>query len=97
MGLNAHHKNGISEIIVSSLSELSRAMMIHSKKRWTSTITANQPYAINMSTESLNEIPSLQDSIHITPSQTNSGSKVMPSSKHWNTFGFPVYALVGTL
>ena len=31
-GVNAHHKNDISERIVRSLSEISRAMIIHEKK-----------------------------------------------------------------
>ena len=94
--VNSHHTNGISENIIRLLSKLSIAMMIRAKKIWTSTISAHLwIYAITMATKSLNEIPSLQYIIQITPNQNISGSKIIQNSKHWNPFLCPVYVLAG--
>ena len=48
-GVNDHHKNGIQERMLMSLSETSGKMMIRAKKRHPSTISTNLcPYALKM-------------------------------------------------
>ena len=77
-GVNALNINGISKIMLRWLSELSTAMMIHAKKRWPSSISANLwLYSLNMETEVFDEISSIQYIIHRTQSHKFSGSKVM--------------------
>ena len=51
-GVNAHHKNYISKIMISSLSEISISMMIRAKKRCPSAISKNIcPYDLKIATE----------------------------------------------
>ena len=46
-GVNDHNKNGISDRMI--MYELPRAMMIHEKKIWSTTIPTNLcPHALNM-------------------------------------------------
>ena len=62
--------------MIRSLSELSIAMIIHAKKIWPNEISENiWPYDLKMSIEALNQIPGLQDSIHIIPSKSFQGLK----------------------
>ena len=49
VGVNNHHKHHISEQMIRSISDLSRATMIHAKKIWSSTTSANLwPYALKV-------------------------------------------------
>ena len=93
-GVNAHHQNGIAERRIRSLQEMTRAMLIHAHKKWSTAITPNLwPYAMRMANDVLNETPNMQDEYRRTPEQMFSSTIVHHNFKHQKTFGCPTYVL----
>jgi len=97
-GVNAHHSNGLAERRIRSLQDLTRAMLIHSNRRWTMASTANLwPYALRMANDAINETPNLKDPEGRSPAQLFSKSHIHTHAKHWMPFGCPVYVLENEL
>ena len=93
-GVNSHHQNGIAERRIRELQNLTRTMLIHASKRWKNSITANLwPYALRQANDILNHTPSMQDSKRRSPMEIASNTKVNINTKHYQTFGCPVYVL----
>jgi hypothetical protein len=55
------------------------------------------PYALRITNNVLNEIPSMLDKSRQTAQQIYSGAKVQTNPKHWKPFGCPVYVLDSAL
>ena len=73
-------------------------MIIHDNRRWSVNITENIcPYAIHMSNDAENNIPSLQNAEINTSLQLFTKTKVNKNPKHFILFGFPVYLLESAL
>ena len=93
-GVAAHHQNGYAERRIRTLQEMARTMLIHGNRRWSKAITTQLwPYALRMANSMLNEVPNMQDRQRRTPEQIFTSTKVQSNSKHWHTFGCPVYVL----
>ena len=97
-GVAAHHQNGYAERRIRTLQEMARTMLAHGNKRWKVGITTQLwPYALRMANAMINESPNMQDSRRRSPEQIFTGSEVQANSKHWHTFGCPVYVLSSDL
>ena len=97
-GVAAHHQNGYAKRRIRTLQEMARTMLAHGNKRWKVGITTQLwPYALRMANAMINESPNMQDSRRRSPEQIFTGSEVQANSKHWHTFGCPVYVLSSDL
>ena len=57
-GANAHHKNGVAERAVQSMSNMARAMLLHASAHWKNGIDASLwPMAVGYSTYQYNHLP----------------------------------------
>ena len=54
-------------------------------------------YVFCMAKNLMNETPIFQNPDKKSPQAVFSGSQMDPNSKHWKTFGFPVYILDSAL
>ena len=95
-GVNAHHKNAVAERSIRTVSEMARAMMLHSSIRWKHGIDSSLwPMAIDYSTYIYNHTPNRQG---IAPADLFTGSTVPRHKlKDIHVFGCPVYVLHPTL
>ena len=72
--------------MISSLSELSRSMMIHANNIWMGTRSKKLwIFDLKIEIEDLNRSPSIQESMHRIPNQKFLGSKVISNIKHWKS------------
>jgi len=86
LGVNTHHTNGLAEMRISTLQDLTRIMLVDTHQKWGTTATASLwPYAMLMANDSLNQTPNTKDSLKRTPLQTFTGSEVQ--TNHWAPFG----------
>ena len=95
-GVNAHHKNGVAERSIRTVSEIARSMMLHSAMKWKDGIDSTYwPLAVQYATYIYNHFPNNQG---IAPADLFSGVQV-PRHKlrDLHVWGCPVYVLDPTL
>ena len=97
-GVNAHHQNGIAERRICELQETTRAMLIHTSKRWPGVVTIHLwPYAMRMANQTYNAKPLSSHTGKQSPNKIFDNSAVNINQKHWKLFGCPVYVLKAEL
>lgn len=95
-GVGAHHQNGIAERRIRDISESARTMLLHAAHRWPKTITSNLwPQAVKHATNIRNALPRIGK--QQSPISIFSNTDVEPNTKHFHTFGCPVYVLQAPL
>ena len=95
-GVNAHHQNGIAERNIRTVSDMSRAMMLHASLKWKNGIDSSLwPMAVNYATYVFNHLPSHNG---LAPVDLFTGSQ-LPRHRllDIHTWGCPVYVLDPTL
>lgn len=91
-GANAHHKNGIAERAVRTVSNMARAMLLHASTLWKDGIDSSLwPMAVSYSAYQYNHIP---NSIGLCPGDFFTGS-ALPRHRLLaiHVWGCPVYVL----
>ena len=97
-GVNAHHQNGIAERRIHELQETTRAMLIHTTKRWPGVVSIHLwPYAMRMANQSYNATPLNSHTNKQSPNKIFDNSAVDINPKHWKPFGCPTYVLKSEL
>ena len=80
------------------LQEPTRTMLIHANRRCPKSVRADLwTYFLCMAYNVMNKTPTFQNSGKKSPQAIFFGSQVDPNSKHWKTYGCPVYILDNTL
>lgn len=96
--VNAHHMNGFAERRIKEIQDLARSMLLHATRRWPGTVDATLwPYAARAANDVLNETPWPTDPDNKSPLQLFATTEVDVQSKHYHTFGCPVYVLESEL
>ena len=95
-GVNAHHQNGVAERSIKTVSDMARAMMLHSSIHWKDAIDSTLwPMATTYATYLYNHFP---DSNGIAPADLFTGTQFPRHKlKDVHTWGCPVYVLDPTL
>ena len=95
-GVNAHHKNGVAERAIRSVSECARALMLHAAVHWKDGISSELwPMAIHYATYIYNHIPNEQG---IAPADLFTGvATPRHKLRDFHVWGAPVYVLDPTL
>ncbi len=94
-GVGAHHQNGLIERHIRTLSESSRAMLLHAMLRWRWVTLHLWPYALHHASYLHNHLP--------TPKTNKSRTEAFAQTdhlqtfEHLHTFGCPVYVLDAAL
>ena len=91
-GTNAHHQNGVAERAIRTISNMARAMILHSSAHWKQGIDPSMwPMAVKYASYLYNHLPRSNE---ISPSDVFFGSRV-PRHKLRNlhVWGCPVYVL----
>jgi hypothetical protein len=91
-GANAHHKNGIAERAVRSVSNMARALILHASTHWKDGIDASLwPMAVTYATHLYNQLPNERG---LCPADIFTGSTVPRHRlKDIHVWGCPVYIL----
>ena len=91
-GANAHHKNGVAERAVMSVSNMAQAMLLHSSAHWKNGIDASLwPMAVMYATHQYNHLPNAQG---LCPADHFSGSTIPRHRlRDIHVWGCPVYVL----
>jgi hypothetical protein len=91
-GVNAHHKNSVAERSIRTVSEMARAMVLHSSVRWKGGISKNiWPMAVDYACYVYNHMPNDKG---IAPADLFTGSMIPRHKlKDIHVFGCPVYVL----
>jgi hypothetical protein len=91
-GANAHHKNGVAERGVQSVSNMARALMLHASSHWKDGIDASLwPMAVQYATYLYNHLPNAQG---LCPADLFTGSTIPRHRlKDIHVWGCPVYVL----
>ncbi len=91
-GANAHHKNGVAERAVQSVSNMARALILHASAHWKDGIDASLwPMAVTYATHLYNHLPNAQG---LCPADVFTGSTVPRHRlKDIHVWGCPVYVL----
>ena len=91
-GVNAHHKNGVAERSIRTVSDTARAMILHSAAHWKNGIEASVwPMAVDYACYVYNHLPK---SNGVAPADLFLGSTVPRHKlKDLHVFGCPVYVL----
>jgi hypothetical protein len=95
-GVNAHHQNGIAKRSILSISNMTRAMLLHASLRWKTGIDSSLwPMAVNYATYVYNHTPKENG---IAPADLFTGTQI-PRHKlrDIHVWGCPVYVLDPTL
>ena len=95
-GVNAHHQNGIAERNIRTVSDMSRAMMLHASLKWKNGIDSSLwPMAVNYATYVFNHLPSHNG---LAPVDLFTGSQ-LPRHRllDIHTWRCPIYVLDPTL
>ena len=93
-GVNAHHHNGVTEINIRWIQEITRTSMTHAIHKWPKAIKRQLwPYALRLSNDALNNTPHLQHKQRSTPKQLYTGAKIHQNPKTFAHFGCPAYVL----
>jgi hypothetical protein len=95
-GVNAHHQNGVAERSIRTISDMARAMMLHTSIRWKNGVDASLwPMATNYATYIYNHMPNSEG---IAPIDLFAGTQFPRHKlKDIHVFGCPVYVLDPTL
>ena len=95
-GVNAHHQNGVAERAIKTVSDISRAMMLHASVHWKDGIDSSLwPMSTTYAAYIHNHFP---DEHGIAPADLFSGSQFPRHKlKDIHTWGCPVYVLDPTL
>jgi hypothetical protein len=91
-GANAHHKNGVAERAVRSVSNMARAMILHASCKWRDCIDISLwPMAVKYAVWLFNHLPNAQQ---LCPDDIFTGNKV-PKDRLFSVhvWGCPVYVL----
>ena len=91
-GVNAHHQNGVAERSIRTVSEMARAMLLHSSLHWKSGIDSSLwPLAVSHAAYIYNHLPNSHD---VCPADLFTGTTV---PRHHllqaHVWGCPVYVL----
>ena len=91
-GVNAHHKNGVAERAIRTVSECARALMLHAAVHWKDSVTSELwPMAIDYAVYLYNHLPNAQG---IAPADLFTGTTVPRHKlKDCHMWGCPVYVL----
>ena len=92
-GVNAHHKNGVAERSIRTVSEMARAMLLHATLHWKGNAIKSDlwPLAVAYATHMYNMIPNQHD---LCPADLFSGTQIPRHKlKDNHTWGCPVYVL----
>ena len=91
-GANAHHKNGVAERAVQSVSNIARAMLLHASAHWKNGIDSSLwPMAVAYATYQYNHLPNAQG---LCPADLFTGSTVPRHRlRDIHVWGCPVYVL----
>jgi hypothetical protein len=91
-GANAHHKNGVAERAVQSVSNMARALILHASAHWKDGIDSSLwPMAVTYATYLYNHLPNSQG---LCPADLFTGSTVPRHRlKDIHVWGCPVYVL----
>jgi hypothetical protein len=91
-GANAHHKNGVAERAVQSVSNIARAMLLHASAHWKNGIDSSLwPMAVSYATYQYNHLPNAQG---LCPADLFTGSTVPRHRlRDIHVWGCPVYVL----
>ena len=91
-GANAHHKNGIAERAVQSVSNIARALILHASAHWKNGIDSSLwPMAVTYATHLYNHLPNAQG---LCPADVFTGSTVPRHRlKDLHVWGCPIYVL----
>ena len=95
-GVNAHHKNGVAERAIRTVSECARALMLHAALHWDHEVTSDLwPMAVDYATYLYNHIPTEKG---IAPVDLFTGVTVPRHKlKNLHMWGAPAYVLDPTL
>jgi len=95
-GVNAHHQNGIAERSIRTVSEMSRALLLHASTKWKDGIDSSLwPMAVDYATFIYNNLP---NSDGISPNDLFTGStSPVHRLKDMHVWVYPVYVLDPTL
>ena len=90
-GVNAHHQNSIAERRICELQKTTRAMLIHTSKRWLGVVTIHLwPYTMRMANQAINATPLSSHTGKQSPNKIFDNSAVDINQKHWKLFGCSV-------
>ena len=91
-GANAHHKNGVAERAVRSVSNMARALLLHASTHWQGGLDSSYwPMAVTYATYLYNHLPTAQG---LCPADIFTGSTVPRHRlKDIHVWGCPVYVL----
>jgi hypothetical protein len=91
-GANAHHKNGVAERAVKSVSNMARALILHASTHWKDGIDSSLwPMAVTYATHLYNHLPNAQG---LCPADIFTGSTVPRHRlKDIHVWGCPIYVL----
>ena len=95
-GTNAHHQNGIAERSIRTVSNMARAMLLHSAAHWKGGVDSSLwPMAVTYAVYVYNTTPNAQN---LCPADLYTGSTVPRHRlRDIHTWGCPVYVLDPTL
>ena len=95
-GTNAHHQNGVAERSIRTVSNMARAMLLHSAAHWKNGIDSSLwPMAVSYAVYVYNNTPNAQN---LCPADLYTGSTVPRHRlRDLHTWGCPVYVLDPTL
>ena len=96
--VNTHHQNGIAKQRISELQEMTRAMLIHTSKRWPRVVTIHLwPYTMRTANQAYNSTLRSSHTDKQSPNKIFDNSAVDLNPRHWKLFGCPVYVLKAEL
>jgi hypothetical protein len=94
-GVNAHHKNGIAERNIRSITERARTMLIHATIKWPDIISKNLwPFVLQLAVDLHNNTPGPSG---LTPTEIFTGIKSHTNRLDFHPFGCPIFVLDPTL
>jgi len=94
-GVNAHHQNGVAEKKISSLTELTRSMLLHAKHHNPFVNDSLWPFALCHAADIDNSFPTTANTQ--SPVEKFSGVFARPKLKHFQPWGCPAYVLTNSL
>jgi hypothetical protein len=91
-GTNAHHQNGVAEQSICTVSNMARAMLLHSAAHWKGGVEAKTwPMAVTYAVYIYNNTPNAQN---LCPADFYTGSMVPHHQLHdFHAWGHPAYVL----
>lgn len=95
-GVNAHHKNGVAERAIQTVSELARSLLLHASVHWPGGVDGTLwPMAVDYATHLYNTLPNAHG---MCPVDLFTGTTILRHKlKDLHVWGCPVYVLDPTL